>query len=336
LPGKSTLLAAGAALALSWMLRRPRRFEFRGASVVITGGSRGLGLELSRLFAREGARLTLLARNPEALERARAELVAGGAEVLTVACDIRNPEQVTGAIREVLETHGRLDVLVNNAGIIQMGPFDNMDFQDFIEAMAVHVWGPLRLVQAALPYMRRQGGGRIVNIASVGGLVAFPHLLPYVTSKFALVGLSDGLRSELAADNVLVTTVAPGLMRTGSHINALMKGHHREEFAWFAIANGLPLFSIDVRKAASRIISACRSGAPRLIITPQARMAYAANVLLPGPTAAAFRLVARLLPAPAGPEGHRTLPGRKSRSPLSPSLLTRMADRAVSRQKEDA
>jgi NAD(P)-dependent dehydrogenase (short-subunit alcohol dehydrogenase family) len=327
-------IAAGAALALSRLPRRQHRFDFRGAAVLITGGSRGLGLELARLFAAEGASLALLARNAEGLNRARAELISGGAEVLIETCDIRDPKQVAKAVEKVMATYGRIDVLVNNAGIIQMGPFADMDFEDFTEAMAVHAWGPLHLVRSVLPHMQRLGSGRIVNIASVGGLVAIPHLLPYVTSKFALVGLSDGLRSELAIDNILVTTVAPGLMRTGSHVNALMKGRHRQEFAWFAIANALPLFSIDVRRAARRIVRACRYGDPKLIITPQARLAQLANDLLPGPTAAAFKLAARLLPAPAGPAGHQRRTGRESRSPLVPSLLTRLADRAISRQKE--
>jgi NAD(P)-dependent dehydrogenase (short-subunit alcohol dehydrogenase family) len=216
-----------------------------------------------------------------------------------------------------------------------MGPFANMELQDFADAMAVHVWGPLHLVMAVLPYMRQQGAGRIVNIASIGGLIAIPHLLPYCTSKFALMGLSDGLRSELAADNILVTTVAPGLMRTGSHVNALMKGRHQEEFAWFAIANALPLFSIDVRKAAQRIVNSCRHGRAKLLITPQARLAQIASALFPGPTAAALKFTARLLPHPAGTEGYRLLPGRQSRSRLTPSFLTRLADRAIHRQKED-
>ena len=90
--------------------------------------------------------------------------------------------------------------------------------------------------------MKRRGGGRIINIASIGGKIAVPHLLPYVASKFALVGLSEGLRAELARDRIYVTTVSPGLMRTGSHLNALFKGQHKKEFALFSVANASPLF----------------------------------------------------------------------------------------------
>ena len=118
--------------------------------------------------------------------------------------------------------------------------------------------------------MRAQGGGRIVNISSVGGKVAVPHLVPYTTSKFALVGLSDGMRAELGRENIIVTTVCPGLMRTGSHLNALFKGKHAEEFTWFSIIDSLPISSIDARRAARQIIEACRRGDPQLLISIQA------------------------------------------------------------------
>ena len=117
-------------------------------------------------------------------------------------------------------------MLINNAGVIQVGPIEHMTIADFEEAMAVHFRGPLYTMSATIPYMRRQGGGRIVNIASIGGLVAVPHLAPYSASKFALVGLSDALRAELAKNNIQITTVSPGLIRTGSAPNALFKGRH--------------------------------------------------------------------------------------------------------------
>src|ERR687891_1372920 len=105
-------------------------------------------------------------------------------------------------------------------------------------------------MHAVIPLMKRQSYGRIVNIASIGGKVAVPHLLPYVASKFALVGLSEGMRAELLKDGIYVTTVSPGLMRTGSHLNAFFKGQHKKEYALFSIANALPLFSTSSKRAA--------------------------------------------------------------------------------------
>ena len=117
--------------------------------------------------------------------------------------------------------------------------------------MAVHFWGPLQTMPAAIPVMRRQRGGRIVNVSSIGGKIGVPHLAPYCASKFALTGLSESMRAELAKDGIHVTTVCPGMMRTGSPFNAWFKGRHREEFAWFAISDSLPVASIDA--AASRV-----------------------------------------------------------------------------------
>src|SRR5580698_6025141 len=225
------ILGAAAGLAMG----KPRkRFSFRGRSVIITGGSRGLGLELARQLARQRARLTLIARDLMELKRAERELTALGAEVLTVSCDIRQQEEVVEAVARTVTAMGRVDVLINNAGIIQVGPMDEMSLADYEDAMAVHFFGPLYFTLAALPHMKAAGTGRIVNISSMGGKIAVPHLLPYTASKFALTGFSEGLRAELKQKNIRVTTVCPGLMRTGSARNAVIKGRYQHEYAWFS------------------------------------------------------------------------------------------------------
>ena len=202
----------GLALAARAVRRSPP-MDFQGKSVLITGGSRGLGLLLARRFATAGARLTIVAREPAELDLARRELTAlAGARVLALPADVGNREDMEWAVERAAERFGRLDVVVNNAGIIQVGPLEHMTVEDFENAMAVHFWGPLYTTLAALPHLRQQGGGRIVNIASVGGKIAVPHLVPYSASKFALVGLSNGLQAELAKEGIRVTTVCPGLM----------------------------------------------------------------------------------------------------------------------------
>jgi NAD(P)-dependent dehydrogenase (short-subunit alcohol dehydrogenase family) len=291
-------------------------------------------LELARRFAEEGARLTLLARDEGELKRARRELTATGADVLVHPCDVGDQEQVQDAVRFVLEKRGRIDVLINNAGVIQVGPVEDMEPADFEEALDVHTWGPFHLMRAVVPAMKEQGVGRIVNISSIGGLVAVPHLLPYVMSKFALTGLSDGMRAELAKDNIRVTTVCPGLMRTGSHVNALFKGQHEKEFAWFALSGASPLTSTRARRAAEKIVEACRRGTARLIITPQARLLHALNALAPGVTATLLNLAARLLPEAAKADGKHRQPGWASRTSVAPSWLTWLADKAALRNNE--
>ena len=201
--------------------------------------------------------------------------------------------------------------------------------------MQLHLWAPFTLMCEVIPQMRHRGGGRIVNISSIGGKIAVPHLSAYCASKFALVGLSDAMRSELASDNIYVTTVAPGMMRTGSHVNAKFKGQHAAEFAWFATAASMPLLSIKAERAAAQILEACRRGRPELTITIAARAATIGNALFPSLTGHAMKLVNRLLPNATGSLGDAARSGSECRSPdLPPKWLTRLADGAISRNNE--
>jgi NAD(P)-dependent dehydrogenase (short-subunit alcohol dehydrogenase family) len=324
-------VAAGSAL----LVARHRRYkDLRGATAVVTGGSRGLGLAIARELVRAGAHVTLLARTAGDLERARGELAAMGGDVVATVCDVGDAQAVACAMSDVLARRGRIDVLINNAGAIQVGPLEHMTTADFERAMRVHFWGPLHTMMAAAPIMRGQGGGRIVNVASIGGRVAVPHMAPYTSSKFALVGLSSALRAELARHRVYVTTVCPGLMRTGSHINAEMKGKHRAEYAWFAIADSTPLLSMDVRKAAERIVEAARRGEAHLDLGLPTRIAAIAEGIAPALVSDAMGLVSRLLPGPTDASGDRGRRGKDSTSALAPSALTRLGDEASAANNE--
>jgi NAD(P)-dependent dehydrogenase (short-subunit alcohol dehydrogenase family) len=308
-------LGAGVVLAAQ-MWRRRDPYEFAGRSVVITGGSRGLGLVMARRFAEEGARLTLVARDEGELQRAVDDLQTHNplAEVLAAPADIRARYQTERAIAMAVERFGGVDVLINNAGIIQVGPVDHMKLADYEDAMLTHFWGPLYMMMAAIPHMRRTGAGRIVNISSIGGKIGVPHLVPYSASKFALAGLSEGLHAELARYNILVTTVFPGLMRTGSPVNAMFKGRRPQEYAWFAISDSLPLASISPERAARQIIRACRYGEAELIITVQAKTAVVARNAAPELFLDAMALINRLLPGPSPWNGDEAKPGRESES----------------------
>ncbi|HET9262385.1 MAG TPA: SDR family oxidoreductase [Vicinamibacterales bacterium] len=323
-------IGAVAALAGGRLARARHATEFAGRHVLITGGSRGLGLVLARRFASEGARLCLLARDEAELARAKVQLEAAQApEVITLKCDIRRRADVRAAIDRLLQLWPAIDVLVNNAGTIQVGPIEHMTHEDFDNAMATHFWGPLHLMEECIPAMRRRGFGRIVNISSIGGRVAIPHLAPYCASKFALTGLSDAFRAELDRDGIRITTVCPGLMRTGSPRNAQVKGQHEAEYAWFAIADALPGLSISAERAAEQIVEACRYGDPELTYTLPARLAIWANALSPAATASTMMAAARLLPGPTNSEGDRLKSGRESESRWAPSLATTLSDKAA-------
>lgn len=314
-------------------MQRERNYDFRGKTVLITGGSRGLGLVLARELAREGARIIICARDGEGLADARRDLEMRGAEVLAVTCDLRDKRQVEAMIRQSIDRFGTLDVLINNAGTIAVGPLESMTLEDYHEQMDSNYWSAVHTILAVLPEMRRRRQGRIVNITSIGGKVSVPHLIPYCASKFALVGFSRGLRTELYKDGIIVTTVCPGLMRTGSPRNADFKGQHRAEYAWFSIADSSPGVSMEAEKAAHQIIEACRHGDVEIILSAPARLGAIFDQVLPEISGDMLALAGRLMPQPGG-VGTERRKGYESESLVSPSPLTALGDAAALRNNE--
>jgi NAD(P)-dependent dehydrogenase (short-subunit alcohol dehydrogenase family) len=310
-------------------------YSLAGKTVLITGGSRGLGLALAREVTAQGAKVAICGRDPGALERARASLARIGAEVVAVTCDVTQLGDVQALVDQVRDRLGPIDVLVNNAGVIEVGPAETMSLADYEEAMSTNFWGMLYPTLAVLRHMRERREGRIVNITSIGGKLGIPHLLPYSASKFAAVGFSQGLRAEVAGDGIRVVTVCPGLMRTGSPRNAIFRGRHRSEYAWFSISDSLPGLSISAERAARRIVAACRRGDAEVLFPVPARVAAVINAIAPGLTADALSVVGRLLPGPGRrPSGRRT--GAQSQSWVSPSWLTRLGDRAARKYNQVA
>ncbi|HEY4270981.1 MAG TPA: SDR family oxidoreductase [Candidatus Udaeobacter sp.] len=330
------VIGAGTLLVGAWITARAVRtalYTLRDKVVLITGGSRGLGLVLARHICAQHGNVALIARDREELARAKADLVRRGGKVLTVECDLLEPTQIQSAVRQIIDRFGKIDILINNAGIIEVGPLEHMSHKDFERAMRLHFWAPYELISQVVPEMRLWGGGRIVNISSIGGKVAVPHMASYSASKFALTGLSDALRSELARDGIYVTTVAPGMMRTGSHVNAEFKGKHNQEFAWFAASAGAPFISMNANRAARKILSACRRGQPSLTLTFAARGAIVANALFPNLTGYAMKIVNRFLPDAGDEMGSQSRAGSQIRR-LTPQWMTRLADRATTKNNE--
>ena len=298
-------------------------FSFAGKVVVITGGSRGLGFALAQEFAGRGAKLVICARDEEILREAETKLASAGVEVLAVPCDIVDESAAEQLIQLATERFGRVDVLVNNAGTIAVGPIESQTLDDFHSAMDNMFWGMVQTTLAVLPQMMQRGNARIVNISSIGGKVAVPHLLPYCCAKFAEVGFSEGLRSELAKNNISVTTVCPGLMRTGSHANAVFKGDHRKEYGWFSLGATLPLSAMDVRKAARRIVNATARGAAEIVLSPQAVLLAKVHGVAPGMVQDALGVANRFMPG-TGSRDPQRFTGKESESALSRSFVTAM------------
>jgi NAD(P)-dependent dehydrogenase (short-subunit alcohol dehydrogenase family) len=333
--GAAVALAAGAGvlLAARSKVRREREYDFRGKVVLITGGSRGLGLVLAREFAAQGAHIAICARDAEDLREACQELEARGSRCFTSRCDLRNFDQVQQTVRKVIEHYGAIDVLVNNAGTIAVGPIEAMTLDDYREQMDSNYWSAVHTTIAVLPEMQRRRNGRIVNITSIGGKVAVPHLLGYCASKFAMVGFSRGLRTELHKDGIVVTTVCPGLMRTGSPRNADFKGRHRAEYAWFSISDAAPGISIDAERAAKQVIEACRRGDVEIILSAPAKLGATFDALFPEVSGDLLSLAARVMPG-LGADGMQRRKGHESESALSPSPLTALGDNAARRNNE--
>lgn len=322
---RAGVVGVGMALALGLATRearaRGREADLRGEVALITGGSRGLGLALSRELAGQGCRLAICARDEGELNVARAELERSGAEVLAVTCDVGDRAQVAAMVEAVTDHHGRIDILVNNAGIMVVAPVESQTHDDFERVMATNYWGTLNPTLAVLPGMRERGTGRIVNITSIGGKVAVPHMLPYTCAKFAAVGLSQGLRAELAGTGICVTTVVPRLMRTGSHLHAEFGGEQEAEYRWFALGASAPYpIAVGAERAAKLIVRAMKRGQAECTYPLSAVVATRLNGLLPSATTNVLALVDRLLPRPPKqPTG--TSPGTVIEADLDAPLL---------------
>ena len=288
------LIAGGVGLA---MWKRPPGYRFENKVVLITGGSRGLGLVLARQLASSGALVGLMARNLDELARARMTIPSPSLVQLLVA-DVTVASQVQRSVDTLVQRFGRIDAVINNAGQILSAPFADTTDADIKAMIDVHVWGMLNVTRAALPHLARHGDGRVVNICSIGSRIPVPHLSAYCTSKFAQAGLSAVMGEELRQQGVRVTTVMPGLMRTGSHVQAWFKGNQPAEFALFSLVAGLPGTSMSAERAARLILAAAARGDAEAIVPCTVRQIAKAAALFPNLSLATLRSVHRLLPRP--------------------------------------
>ena len=317
----ATLLGAGAAYNY---YRRRRDRNLKGQTALITGSSRGLGFLMAREYARLGCQVVICATDEDELDTARERLRGEGADVLAIVCDVSDESQVHRMVQEVTGHFGKVDILVNNAGIIQVGPAEAHTLKDFEDAMGVMFYGTLLPIREVLPQMMERRSGRIVNITSIGAKLSMPHLLPYTCAKYAARGLSQGLHAELRRHRISVTTVVPGLMRTGSFINAAYKGRRGGEFAWFSLGSSLPLISINATRAARQIVEASRQRDTEFVVGMPAKFAGLFAGLFPGLTADILGGVNMLLPRPdEGRNDART--GRAVRKGLR-TTTTRVLD----------
>jgi short-subunit dehydrogenase len=316
-----------------------------GKVVLITGGSRGLGFAIARELAAKGARLVLTSRHLDELERAKARLVAAGniapENIFVHAADVSVAAEIRSLVAAATTYFGQIDVVVNNAGVILVGPVESQALANYQQAMNINFSGALHTTLAVLPQMLARGDGAIVNIGSIGGKVAFPHLLPYVASKFAMTGWSQGLRAELARKGIRVTTVSPGIMRTGSHIQARFSGNARDEYRWFASAASFPGIATDAANAARKVVKAMAKGTPEISIGLQAMAAAHLSNLAPDLTAKVLSFANGFLPGspdagdPRFWREDRSVAGEAYRGSL-PQIVERLGNKPIKQYNQQA
>ncbi|MFG3045180.1 SDR family NAD(P)-dependent oxidoreductase [Streptomyces sp. NPDC048241] len=293
-----------------------------GMSALVTGGSRGLGLLTAARLSARGCEVTILARDSDELARAMGWIRRRtGRTVRAVVCDVRDEAAVSAVVEETVAATGGLDVVIANAGVIQVAPAEAAGSDAFRDAMATIFDGTLYTCLAALPHLRRSpAGGRLGLIGSVGGLVSPPHLVPYSCAKAAVRALGEGLQAETAGSAVSVTTVHPGLMRTGSHLQAEFGGQAEAEYAWFSTLAGTPVLSMDAERAAEKVVRAVERRRTRVVLTPAARLASVAHGVAPAVTTRATGLAARTLPwSPADDHPRPLRQGHSLRTPRTPT-----------------
>jgi len=283
---------------LAWELTKRRRaVELRGATAVVCGASRGLGRAIALELGRRGVgTIGICARHEHELDKVASELRGMGVQVCAEACDLSNANEVERFLGSTCAPLGPIDILVTNAATIAVGPVESWTKDDFDRALASIFYTTLNPVLAVVPKMRQRKRGTIAVVTSIGARVGVPHLAPYCAAKFGVMGLTESLRAELAADGVNVVTVVPGLMRTGSHVHAEFKGNHDLEYAWFGTGATAPIVSIDADRAARRIVSAIARGELEVAFTPEARIAPVLRAVTPGLWAETMALAARFLP----------------------------------------
>ncbi len=338
-PWTSGLSAAsavvGAALLARSAIRRARRIDLAERRVLVTGGSRGLGLLIADELGARGARVAICGRDPDAVVTAEQWLRRRGRDVVAISCDIGERVYANALVDEVVDRLGGLDIVVNCAGVMEVGPLSTVTVEQIEKVVRTNLFGTVNVTMRALPFLRDGGrDARIVNIGSVGGRFALPHMLAYDTSKFGVLGFSEALRVELADDGPRVVTVQPGMMRTGSFYNARFTGDRAAEMAWFSVLSSQPILSMNARDAATRIVDATADGRTFLTLGLSGYLGDIVHRLSPRLAIGVAGLFGRLLPQ-GGATSAFSARGRDVESDLPGSAILSRGDAAARHLNED-
>ncbi|MBM3224536.1 MAG: SDR family NAD(P)-dependent oxidoreductase [Candidatus Tectomicrobia bacterium] len=234
-----------------------------GKVAIVTGGSDGIGKAAAHRMAAEGANAVIVARRPEVLEAAAQDIrTATGGTVLPIQGDVMEADTVNRILEMTLDRFGRVDILVNNAGTSMAKPFESVSDTDWTSDFDLKVWSAIRLIRAVIPEMRKVGGGRIINVTNLGGRTPGASSMPTSISRAAGIAITKALSKDLAQDNILVTTVCIGLIKSGQHerryaqqkaTNASVT--HEAFYAGLAKGRGVPLGRVGEAQEAGDVIA---------------------------------------------------------------------------------
>ena len=271
--------------------------KIRGTTIVVTGATSGIGREAALEFARAGANVVIAGRREQRLKELALEIESIGQRALSVVTDVADQLQVERLITNAIERFGRIDTLVNNAGVAFAGRFDQMSLEDFRRVLDVNCWGAVYASKAAVARMLGQrGGGVIINVSSILGKRGVPFQTAYCASKFALAGFSEALRTEVMTDGIDVCTIFPGAVET--EIFESSANHIGMEVPGF-----VPKFPAN--SMAKIIVQTARFPQPEVVMALDAQAINFANKLAPGLIDLALGWTVPLIegmrrPAPAG------------------------------------
>ena len=247
-------------------------FPIKGGVGVVTGAASGIGAALAVNLAGRGMHLALADRNAEGLAAVAAAARGLGVTVSEHVLDVRDAAALEALPEAVLAAHGRVSLLVNNAGVALMGQFEQVSMDDFQWIMDINFWAPVRLTRAFMYLLRREEAAHIVNVSSIFGIVGVPGNAPYCASKFAVRGFSEALRHELAAGPITLTVVHPGGIKTAIADNARLSQGIDPAEAKSATAEFNKLLKTAPKDAAEEIAQAVLKRRGRLLIGGDARM----------------------------------------------------------------
>jgi len=235
--------------------------ELKDKVAIVTGGTQGIGRAAALRLSQEGARVVIAARGRERLDAVAAEIGKGGGKALAVQADVSKPADCERLVADALKAFGRIDILVNNAGTSLTGEFESVTDALWQQDLDLKLFAAIRLCRLVVPLMRKQGGGRIVNITTIGAKQPRARSMPTTVSRAAGLALTKALSKEFAKDNILVNTVSLGLVQAGQHEKKAEKAGKPVAELYKEMAKDIPLGRVGRADEAANVIAFLASGA---------------------------------------------------------------------------